>query len=232
MLVLGIDTATQTASIALVRDDAVIAAAEVMSRTHGDVLLPAIDALVRGAGLGPRDLDAIAIGAGPGSFTGLRIGMATAKGIAFAADRPLWIVSSLAALAWGGATAGGLLVPVLDARRAEVYAGFYRAGERGVIEVATERVLPPAELAAAIATHRDGGPVAVFGDALQILGELGDGVAVRADLPRTPSGAAVAQLGAWGDRVDALDRGAPAYIRPAEAEIMYPDGVPGALRKR
>ena len=250
MLVLALDTATLTASLAVVRDPStgsgqapiVLATADVVTPTHSDVLLPALDALVRDAGVAPRDLDAIAVGAGPGSFTGLRIGMATAKGIAFAADRPLWLVSSLAALAWDAAAAHasaepvGLFVPALDARRGEVYAGFYRREGAALAQVAPERVLSPPELAAAILAHRDEGTVAVFGDALgphlAALADLGDGVVAMPDLRRTPSGVAVAHLALHGERVDALDRGAPAYIRPAEAEIRYPDGVPGALRKR
>ncbi|MDQ3370553.1 MAG: tRNA (adenosine(37)-N6)-threonylcarbamoyltransferase complex dimerization subunit type 1 TsaB, partial [Myxococcota bacterium] len=105
MIVLGLDTATLTAGIAVIDDARVLAQA-----THGPApsehttgrtsdLLVTVDAVCRSAGIGPLELDAIAIGAGPGSFTGLRIGMATAKGIAFAARRPLWAVSSLAALA-------------------------------------------------------------------------------------------------------------------------------------
>src|SRR5688572_19297018 len=99
MVILGLDTSTLTASVAVVRDGAVVAAADVATRAHGDVLLTAIDEVVRAAGMTAASLDAIAAGAGPGSFTGLRIGMATAKGIAFAAGRPLYVISSLAALA-------------------------------------------------------------------------------------------------------------------------------------
>src|SRR5262245_15004444 len=103
MLVLGIDTSTLTASVAVTRDRAVIAAADVAASTHGDVLMVAVDNVVREAGVTVAELELIAVGAGPGSFTGLRIGMATSKGIAFAAGRPLYAISSLAALAWGAA---------------------------------------------------------------------------------------------------------------------------------
>src|SRR6185503_2284284 len=120
---------------------------------RGADLLVAIDRLCREAGVAPGELDAIAVGAGPGSFTGLRIGMATAKGIAFAANRPLWAVSSLAALADDAqrelatgqldAEAGGLICAALDARRGEVFAGCFRGG----VAVVDERVLAPHELA-------------------------------------------------------------------------------------
>ena len=240
MRVLGIDTSTMTTSVAIAVDGTVAAAADVPTALHSDVLLRAVDDLVRGAGLAPRAFDAIAVGVGPGSFTGLRIGMATAKGIAFAAGIPLRAVSSLAALAWDAGRAlattplaDGLLVPVLDARRGEVYAGFYRRDGDGVRAVAAEQVLAPAALAAAIDAARDGGPAAVIGDALPAHAiAIAPPVPALADLRRTPSGAAVAVLGSAPDLPDALDHGAPSYLRPAEAEVMYPDGVPGALRKR
>jgi len=207
--VLGIDTATPIASVAIVDDKTVLA--ETRSERQGqraDLLL-LIDAVCVGAGVAPLELDAIAIGAGPGSFTGLRIGMATAKGIAFAANRPLWAVSSLAALAYDRP---GLVLAILDARRGEIYVGAYRDNTL----VGTERVMPPSELPAFAAAF--GEPMTYVGDTLE---------------PKeTPSGVAVAMLALAGARVDVLVRGAPSYIRPSEAEIRYPDGVPGALRKR
>jgi tRNA threonylcarbamoyladenosine biosynthesis protein TsaB len=214
MRVLAIDTSTLTASVAVVVDGVVVAASEARTGAHSERLMPLVAEVTGRAGVAPRSLDAVAVGAGPGSFTGLRIGMATAKGIAFAAGVPLWLVSSLAALAHG---VPGLAVGALDARRGEVYAGFYRDG----VAVAAERVVPPAELAAAIAAIRgEREPVTVVGD---IPG---------ADHTRTPSAAAVGLLALAGDRVDALAGGAPAYLRPAEAEVKYPHGVPGALRRR
>lgn len=234
MKLLGIDTATMTASAAIVDGDAVLADEDVRTTTHADELMPLIARLCERAGVAPGALDAIAVGVGPGSFTGLRIGMATAKGIAFAAGRPLWAVSSLAALALPAAPASGaLVVPVLDARRGEIYAGFYRlAGPSRLIAAAPERVLPPDQLAAAIAdagADAGAGPAHLVGDALAVypalaaLGTTGGRV--------TPSAVAVARLALAGDRTDVLAHGAPVYIRPSEAEVKYPDGVPGALRR-
>ena len=167
-----------------------------------------------------RRLDAVAIGAGPGSFTGLRIGMATAKGIAFAAGRPLWAVSSLAALAHdlGGDDA---IACVLDARRGEVFAGIYRQG----VALADERVMKPSELVAWVDSVAAG--TRYCGDAVAVYPEL----AILSWTEITPSGRAVARLALAGDRTDVLATGVPAYLRRAEAEILYPDGVPGALRR-
>jgi tRNA threonylcarbamoyladenosine biosynthesis protein TsaB len=246
MIILGLDTSTLTASVAVVRDGDVVAAVDVATRAHGDVLLAAIDEVVRAAGMTAANLDAIATGAGPGSFTGLRIGMATAKGIAFAAGRPLYVISSLAALAADAADAGAagaagadgigpdtLIVPALDARRGEVYVGFYRGGTA----VAPERVLAPGALIEAIAGVRGDTPTAavIVGDAVRVYAlaaQPGPGIASRGELRETPSGAAVARLASIGTHRDALTDGAPQYIRQAEAEILYPNGVPGALRRR
>jgi tRNA threonylcarbamoyladenosine biosynthesis protein TsaB len=113
MLILAFDTATDVATSALVDDGEVLG--ERVSRAV--TLLEDVDALLRQAGARTRDLDALAVGIGPGSFTGVRIGLATARGLAFSLDLPVAGVSTLAALAAGapGAT------PVIDARRREVF---------------------------------------------------------------------------------------------------------------
>ena len=214
MRVLGIDTATTIASVALVEDGRVVAEAVRDSAGRTADLLVAIAEVCAA----PLELDAIAVGAGPGSFTGLRIGMATAKGIAFAAARPLWAVSSLAALAHGR---DGLVCAALDARRGEIYAGLYRDGAL----VEPERVIAPGELAAWA-----GDDARFAGDALAAHPSLA-ALAPRWEMA-TPTGAAVALVAAAGARIDVVVGGAPSYLRLAEAEIKYPDGVPGALRKR
>lgn len=278
MIVLGLDTATFTSSAALVDErGAVLGEGTLDTSGRGDDLLVRIDEICRAAGIAPRQITAVAVGAGPGSFTGLRIGMATAKGIAFAAGCPLWLVSSLAAMAAelaaepDDATAGPmdpdsagqaakqlgpqasprrLLVPVLDARRGEVFAGFFynRGGaerEISLVEAAAEQVLAPEALAAAIARVQPSDDPSSSGDAPRSAAEAalccGDAIEVfdEALAPmaarwrragRTPAGRWVARLALLGQREDALRSGRPAYLRPAEAEIMYPDGVPGARR--
>ncbi|HET9623564.1 MAG TPA: tRNA (adenosine(37)-N6)-threonylcarbamoyltransferase complex dimerization subunit type 1 TsaB [Kofleriaceae bacterium] len=228
MKLLAIDTATSTAGIALVDDDRVLGQARHDTSARGADLLVAIDRVCADAGVAPRALDAVAIGAGPGSFTGLRIGMATAKGIAFAAGRPLWAVSSLAALADDARRDAhdGVICAVLDARRGEVFAGCFSGGA----PLGDERVLAPDDLVAWVAGLAGDAPVRYAGDAIVPYGERFAGLAWAP--ARTPSGVAVARLALAGARVDITRAGAPTYIRPSEAEVMYPDGVPGALRKR
>ncbi len=209
MKILGLDTATYTSGIAVLDGDRVLAEARHDASGQKSDLLVAIDLVCKRAGVAPGELDAVAVGAGPGSFTGLRIGMATAKGIAFAVGKPLWAVSSLAALAQD-AHAPGFVVAVLDARRGEVYAGCYADG----VLVGDERVLAPGAVAPWASGLAGDRPIIYVGDAL-------------ATSITTPSGVAVAQLALAGPRTDVLTSGAPTYIRLAEAEVMYPDGVPG-----
>jgi len=232
VIVLGLDTSTQTSGIAIVDDGRLLADGRHDARARSADLLVAIDEVCRRAAIEPARLDAIAIGAGPGSFTGLRIGMATAKGIAFAAGRPLWAVSSLAALARDGdalaeAGPGAVIAAVLDARRGEVFAGCFRGGAA----LDEERVMAPEALAAWVERLAAGAPVRFAGDARAAHPALAP--LVDRWLPvATPSGAAVARLALAGPREDVLASGAPSYIRPSEAEVKYPDGVPGALRHR
>lgn len=227
MIVLGIDTATRVASVAIGDGDGASAAVRAEARGAGSGrgadLLVLVERALADAGLAVADLGAVAIGAGPGSFTSLRIGMATAKGIAFAAQKPLWAVSSLAALAEPALGDGETVIGVLDARRGEIYAGAYRRAAGRVIAVGNERVLPPARIAELGAAARYAGDAGAAYPELTALPGVWD---------RTPSGAAVARLALAGARADVLVTGVPAYLRPAEAEILYPDGVPGALRKR
>lgn len=239
MRVLGIDTASGIASVAILDDDRVLAETRSETAGHRADLLVLVDAVCTGAGMSPRELDGVAIGAGPGSFTGLRIGMATAKGIAFAAQRPLWAVSSLAALAHAELEAmpSGVVVAVLDARRGEVYAGAYQIvpadrSESGPLHpragaialIGEECVMPPSELVgfAPQGARFTGDAADVYLDLAMLPGAWG----------QTPSGESVAKLAIAGSRVDVLATSAPSYIRPSEAEVKYPDGVPGALRRR
>ena len=215
MNVLGIDTATAVASVALLADGRVLAEARSDTAGHRADLLVLVDDVCRRAGVAGRDLDGVAIGAGLGSFTGLRIGMATAKGIAFAAHRPVWAVSSLAALALA-APHDGTVVAILDARKGEIFTGTFRktAGVIEPLDTKPERVLAPSAL--------------VVPEGATTVGD----VPVLCSHAATPSGEAVARLALAGSRVDVLVGGAPTYIRASEAEIRYPDGIPGALRKR
>jgi len=144
MNILAFDTATEACTAALWLDGTVIERFERRSQ-HSEHLLPMIDSLLGEAGLTVRQLDAIAFGRGPGSFTGLRIGAGVAQGLAFAAGLPVVPVSSLAALAQG--VEADRVLAAFDARMQQVYWGAFQRDNRGLMEsVSAETVAAPADL--------------------------------------------------------------------------------------
>lgn len=145
MLTLAIDTSTREGSVALgivegrTGLELLGEAALAVSATHSETVLPAVDRLLRAAGRDALALDAVVVGAGPGSFTGVRIGAALARGLCFPGHSHLFAYSSLAAIA-AGAGAGGPVCALLDARREQVYA----AGYAGEADAFAERFAPRA----------------------------------------------------------------------------------------
>lgn len=126
MNILAIDSSGLTASAALVNEEAVIAEYNTNhKKTHSQTLLPMIASIMDMVGLTVKDLDAIAIAKGPGSFTGLRIGAGTAKGLALAENLPIIPISTLEAMAYTFALSDCLICPVMDARRQQLYFGVY-----------------------------------------------------------------------------------------------------------
>jgi tRNA threonylcarbamoyladenosine biosynthesis protein TsaB len=252
MLIAALDTATLTLSCALVelvpgappkirrerRDRAPSKPAQGAVGGHSANLPNALVQLLEAEALAVPDVEGYAMGLGPGSFTGLRIGLATWKGLAYASRRPLAGASSLAAMAYAAAPdagEGALLVPLLDAKKGEVYAGFYRAQAGGLAEVAADAALAPAALAARVAALAGEGqrPVA-FGEGYDAH------AAALAPVPRlatsvaTPPAAAVAALLAERLATARYDAQAlfalePHYVRASEAELKFPQGLgPGA----
>jgi len=128
MIVLGIESAGLVASAALVGDESILAEYSLNSKnTHSQTLLPMIDEICQAAGIKENmdSIDAIALAAGPGSFTGLRIGAATAKGLSFALRKPVISVPTLDAMAYRLYGVSTLVCPIMDARRSQVYTGVY-----------------------------------------------------------------------------------------------------------
>lgn len=125
--ILALDTSTETGSVAVGRGGRLLAEATLsVGPGHSSALLPAVDWVVRAAGLAPGDLAAVVVGGGPGSFTGLRIAAATAKGMVRALGVPLFAYSGLLAAAAGHWGAGRPVCALFDARRRDVYAGCWR----------------------------------------------------------------------------------------------------------
>jgi tRNA threonylcarbamoyladenosine biosynthesis protein TsaB len=251
MLVAAVDTATLTLSCALVElspsGPSLLAERTEHSPArpppggpaggHGVKLPGALKDLLVAADLKLPDIEAYAVGLGPGSFTGLRIGLATWKGLAYANRRPIAGVSSLAAMAAQAAEhapAGALLVPLLDARKGEVYAGFYRAAAGRIETVDPEAALAPTALLDRLAGL---GAAVGFGEGYQAFRvELATALPPLAGGPATPSAFQVAALAAprlAGAPFDqkALSALEPHYVRPSEAELKFPHGLgPGAAK--
>ena len=135
-LILQIETATSSCSVALAKDGAVMAFKQVNERNlHAEVITRFIEEVITTANINYQQLDAIAVSCGPGSYTGLRIGISTAKGLCFALDKPLIAVETLAAMALGVISYDGyvpdknmLLCPMIDARRMEVFTAIFNTG--------------------------------------------------------------------------------------------------------
>lgn len=226
-LLLAIDTATACSSVALisgdVHDGELIASLKLNSKlTHSRRLLTGIDWLLGENSVDFADIDGLAVGLGPGSFTGLRIGMATVKGLATAMDKPLFGVSTLDALALCCPGDKPLCV-LLDARKKEVYRRWYQPDAQGVYRShGNIQALSPDELVSEVSE-----PVLMVGDGLFAYGEIfckipGDLVTI-APLPLNyPSAAATGFLCCEqlykGDTMD-LESAVPMYIRASDAEL-------------
>ncbi len=127
MKILAIDSSGQVASVAIVTDEAVLAEYSVnYKKTHSQTLLPMVEEVMKMTGTEGKDLDAVAVTNGPGSYTGLRIGSSTVKGLAMVWDKPIIPVPTVDTLAANYADYDGLICPLMDARRGQVYTGLYQ----------------------------------------------------------------------------------------------------------
>lgn len=222
MKLLTIDTSTNTCSVALTLGERLAGEYLVdLDRTLTNRLLSCVDMLLTDAGLTVADLDALGVALGPGSFTGVRVGVATVKGLALAAAKPVVGFSSLAMLSMNLPWSFCPVCAMFDARKKEVYAGLYHC--RNLPEpLDKDAVLPPAEL-----LHKINGPAIFIGEgALKyrdlIVSSLGDKARFAPwslNQPRASVGALLAaEALAKGDVIPLADLN-PAYIRPSEAEL-------------
>lgn len=140
MKVLAIDSSGMAASAAVANDNNVIAEFTINNRqTHSQTLLPMVDNVVQMSEIPLTEIDAIAVASGPGSFTGLRIGSATAKGLGFALNKPVVPVPSLDALAYKAACFNGIICPLMDARRNQVYTAAYHIKEGRLVNIIEQK---------------------------------------------------------------------------------------------
>ncbi len=216
MNLLAIETTTEACSVALVHGESVIARSEIAPRRHTELVLPMTESLLAEAGIDRHALNAIAVGRGPGAFTGVRIGVSLAQGMALALDLPVLPISSLAALALEAEPDDAAILAVIDARMGDVYAAAYRRDAKGALQpLMDECVVKPdaLDLPQAAAWRVVGTGWATYADVLRarLSGELRS-----ADGVRYPQALRVAELAVPAFRAGlgvAPELALPVYLR-------------------
>ena len=225
MLILGIETSTKTGGVALVSERGVVAAYTLnIEVTHSERLMATVDRVLSDSGTAFSAVDGFAVSIGPGSFTGLRIGVATVKGLAFTTGRPVAAVPSLQALAWNLPLSAHPVCPLFDARKQQVYAALYRHEQGALATIMSERVMTLRELAEQVPdrTVFTGEGAYLFQD--EILSLFGDRALFAPLSAAVPSAASVAEIGLGllqNGRSTDPDALAPLYIRRPEAEVAW-----------
>ncbi len=228
MKILAIETSTMLGGIA-VADDSSGLIAEIrlnVKSTHSERLMTAVDHVLKQSGLDISDMDAFAVAIGPGSFTGLRIGMSTVKGFSYATGKPIVSVPTLEAFAWNFPYSGYPVCPMLDARKKEVYVALFQWESEGFIRVIEETSARVNMLLEEVVRLTEGKIVFTGDGALlyrnEIIGALGERAVFASPDKMVPSPANVASLGIrkvlkgeFSEPVSLV----PIYIRKSEAEM-------------
>ena len=202
MKILGIDTSTPIGSVALIDGDN-LAAEHTLNivQAHSSRLMPAIDTVLKWSDITAADLDGCAVGIGPGSFTGIRIGVATIKSLCYALDKPIVGVSTLEAVAYNLRWTNGVICPLLDARRSEVYGAIFEGGTEWQrlsedlclsLDVFLDRLDPHTSPEHTLNFVGDG--LLTYGDAVRE--RLGERAHFADAIFNVPRGATIAHLGA------------------------------------
>ncbi len=224
MKLLAIETSTPGSSVAVVDERTTLAAASRIDRTgHAGFLVPAIDFCFDQVGWNPQDLDGVVVDIGPGLYTGIRVGLATAQGLAAAFGIPIIPVSSVDAIAFEARTGHRLIWAVVDVRRGEVAVARYRPVPGGVVREAPTELLEPEELKAALQSTTD--ESLIVGD----VAALPDGFLrgmhhTKAAKPRYPYAVALAEIGAGKyerNEYPAPDDVRPLYLREPDVTINW-----------
>ena len=228
MLILAFDTATPCETLALVGPEGALAELSIRSRaSHSVRLLPAVRTLLDATSLKFDEVEGFAVGLGPGSFTGLRVGLATAKGLALGTGKPLAGVSTLDVLARNAAPATRIC-PVLDARKGEVFTAVYQASLSGSLSLkGGPWAIAPDRLLDKLCAAEEGGPIFFLGSGTRLygdlirdrLGEAATFVAPELDTPRASVLGRIGREALTSGRGDDPARLVPLYLRASDAEI-------------
>ncbi|MEW6408616.1 MAG: tRNA (adenosine(37)-N6)-threonylcarbamoyltransferase complex dimerization subunit type 1 TsaB [Nitrospirota bacterium] len=225
MIILAIETSTMTGSIAIMSETGLIAETTLnVKATHSEGLMIAIEKILNSSKYSLSDVDAFSVSIGPGSFTGLRVGLSTIKGLAYATGKPVVAVPTLDAFASRLSMCSYLVCPMLDARKKEVYTALYRFNDRTMVKIIEDTAISPEALLSHIKekTVFLGDGAIIYRDL--IIEKLGD-MALFAPLPmQIPSAATVAEMGIKmlkAGEVSEINSLVPRYIRKSEAELKW-----------
>ena len=220
MLILAFESSAKPASAALVKDGQLLSQyMQCSALTHSRTLLPMAEDMLKNAELRLSDVDLIAVAHGPGSFTGIRIGVSTVKGLAWAAEKPCVGVSTLEAMAWHGLAVGGYICPVMAARRSQVYNALFKIENGRPVRMTEDRPIALDELAKEVTAL--GAPVFLIGDGAALCFEYFTAHGV----PCVMAPDNLRWQDAWGVAMAAADKTPgnadellPVYLRLSQAE--------------
>jgi tRNA threonylcarbamoyladenosine biosynthesis protein TsaB len=221
MKVLAIDTSSLVASAAILDDEKLVAEYIVNhKKTHSEQLMPIIEQVLESCQMDIEEIDAIAVASGPGSFTGLRIGAATAKGLAHALNKPVIGIPTLDGLAFNLPYCEGIICPIMDARRNQVYTALYRWEQGNFYQIKQHSAVPMKEL---VEELKESEEIVVF---------LGDGVPVHREFIQREMGdkALFAPRSAGRQRASSIGELAIESLRKGKVS-NYGDFTPFYLRK-
>ena len=221
MKILALDSTAKVASVALCEDAELLAEVTLNNgNTHSQTLLPMVEFLLDKFDLSPTDIDLFAVAAGPGSFTGVRIGAATVKGLAFGQKKPCAGVSTLEALAYNLCDHEGLICPVMNARRQQVYTALFRAKDGQIERLMPDSAIAITELDERLSKYDE--PVRLCGDGYDVtLPLLTHPVIHTSERYRHQSAYSVAQVARRMHKADELCTDvtlSPIYLRLSQAE--------------
>ncbi|MDT2756780.1 tRNA (adenosine(37)-N6)-threonylcarbamoyltransferase complex dimerization subunit type 1 TsaB [Enterococcus asini] len=224
MKILAFDTSNQTLAVGLLEAGKLVGEVTTTNnKNHSTTLMPAIDQLMKQVNWQPKDLQRIVVAEGPGSYTGLRIGVTTAKTLAKTLKIDLVGISSLETLAANAVGYQGLIVPLFDARRQNVYAGVYRWSNKKLVTVLPDRHVALAELLEKLQSEKEvlflGLDRPKFQEA--VLEALPQGKFAPTPTWDVPNGITLATLGATAKPVSEIDGFVPQYLKRVEAEEKW-----------
>lgn len=227
MLVLSVDSSYSTATCALIKDDKILAEINLNDKKqHSVILMRLIDSILKEYEIDINDIDAFIISRGPGSFTGLRIGMATLKGLAFASKKPLISVSTLDALAYNSVSFQGIICPIMDALRDNIYTCLYKNENNNLTPLIKEQCLNINELITILKQQTL--PIIFVGDGVAKHKEF-----LQENIPNSffapnhsnfPKASSVGELGIKKINdgvIENIDSINPIYLRKSQAEREY-----------